>query len=247
MHMMIATPTYDGTIDRETYHSVIALVAAMMGNRRGKVSVQTKSNMLVDRARNLFASRVLNDPDCTHLLFVDADMGFAPDAIFRLLDFDKPVTAIVYPSKVLPLRFVAEESLERKNGALVLHEGRFVRTKQIGTGLMLIKREVFEILRDAYPELYLRRGTPYSRAAGLGGPLLQAFAPLYEPTGRILSEDISFCRRWTATGGEIWASTGEEVSHVGRHVVRAAYPASSDAPIGAAAEIAANEASEPDN
>jgi len=229
MHILIATPTYDGKIEWETHQSVLQLVSTIITRKLAHISIKTKTGLAIDRARNIFASMVLNEPSYTHLLFIDADMGFKPEAILRLLEFDKPVSAIVSPSKVLPLRFVAAENLERKDGRLVVHDGHFVRTKQIGTGLMLIKREALETIRDAYPDLFLRAGTPYSRAAGLKGPLLQAFAPLYTDRGNILSEDISFCRRWTDTGGELWASIGEEVVHVGRHAVRGTF--TEDTPI----------------
>jgi hypothetical protein len=34
-------------------------------------------------------------------------------------------------------------------------------------------------------------------------------------TGTYLSEDFSFCRRWTAMGGEIWADLESKLTHVG--------------------------------
>ena len=36
-----------------------------------------------------------------------------------------------------------------------------------------------------------------------------------DQTGTYLSEDFSFCRRWTAMGGEIWADLQSKLTHVG--------------------------------
>jgi hypothetical protein len=34
-------------------------------------------------------------------------------------------------------------------------------------------------------------------------------------SGTFLSEDYSFCRRWTDMGGEIWADLESRLTHVG--------------------------------
>jgi hypothetical protein len=36
-----------------------------------------------------------------------------------------------------------------------------------------------------------------------------------------MSEDVSFCRRWQQTGGEIWAVYDDAVGHVGPFAFRA--------------------------
>jgi hypothetical protein len=38
-----------------------------------------------------------------------------------------------------------------------------------------------------------------------------------EATGTYLSEDFSFCRRWTRMGGEIWADLESKLTHVGAY------------------------------
>ena len=46
------------------------------------------------------------------------------------------------------------------------------------------------------------------------------FDPMVDEEGTYLSEDFSFCRRWTAIGGEIWADLGSTLDHVGPSVFR---------------------------
>ena len=52
---------------------------------------------LLPYMRNFFASRVLNDPTFTHLLFIDSDMGFSPTMVEHMIALDKPVVGCIYP------------------------------------------------------------------------------------------------------------------------------------------------------
>jgi hypothetical protein len=49
-------------------------------------------------------------------------------------------------------------------------------------------------------------------------------------TGFYLSEDFSFCRRWTDMGGEIWVDYTSRLNHVGLMVYRGNMAASVDPP-----------------
>ncbi len=41
----------------------------------------------------------LKNTDCTHLMFIDADMYFEADAVGRLLDADRDIVCALYPKK----------------------------------------------------------------------------------------------------------------------------------------------------
>jgi len=56
---------------------------------------------LITRARNTIVTQFLDTPAATHLLFIDADIGFSPEAALRLLRSGYPVVAGVYPAKTL--------------------------------------------------------------------------------------------------------------------------------------------------
>ena len=55
------------------------------------------SDALITRARARLAARFLAHPQATHLFFVDADIGFAPETVFRLLDAEKALVGGVAP------------------------------------------------------------------------------------------------------------------------------------------------------
>ena len=53
---------------------------------------------LITRSRQDLVAHFLGMPTATHLLFVDSDIGFETEQVFRFLDFGEGVTAGVYPT-----------------------------------------------------------------------------------------------------------------------------------------------------
>ena len=81
---------------------------------------------------------------------------------------------------------------------------------------MLIKREVFERIKDRYPELWCERIDDTYAKFGLTEGVLQCFEPMPDEHGLYCGEDTAFCRRWVeGCGGEIWSVVTETIVHVG--------------------------------
>jgi len=103
---------------------------------------------LVSRARNNLVYEFLKT-DCTHLLFLDCDLQFNPWQIKRLLDHNAPIVGGLYPKKQNELAWVMNCFDKVKepdaNGLLPV--------KCIGTGAMMIRRDVIQTMQDAYPML----------------------------------------------------------------------------------------------
>jgi hypothetical protein len=152
-----------------------------------------------------------------------------------MLDFDAPVVSAVCPHRILDIHRFYELARSEPNAeaawarslSFVLelempHVERqgFYRAKHTGTGLMLIKREVFETLRDAYPDVYRPAAGSSYAFQGLDH-VLQCFDPLHDDAGISMSEDVSFVRRWQQIGGEVWAVYDPRVGHVGPFTFRA--------------------------
>ena len=72
----------------------------MRGYRDFNLKVLFKDgDALITRARASLLSQFLDDPSATHLLFIDADIGFEPEQVLRLIECGADMCAAVYPIK----------------------------------------------------------------------------------------------------------------------------------------------------
>ena len=199
------TPCYGGNITEVCFSSYLGFTIMAMQNGIN-FQIDTLSNESnVNRARNSCAAKFLSG-DCTHLMFVDADIQFNPQDIVKLINHDKDIVGGVYPQKTLPPKMVVNTL---NNGE---HEGDLIEVGTLGTGFMLIKRSVFEKMIE-------EGATPYVDAIGLSqqenANQYDFFQCTIDSQGRYLTEDWSFCRRWRQLGGKIWADKTIGLTHVG--------------------------------
>lgn len=229
--LVIGTPCYGRQITDLYAGSLLKLTMACQ-QRGVRLQVQmTGSDALITRARQNVVAHFLHIEEATHLLFIDADIGFDPDQVFRLVDFDVPMCAAVYPIKRIDWEKVAAAvQAGRKplhaaalsymvefvdQGQIAVRNG-FARVSYAGTGFLMIRREALLAMIQHYPELrYAHDHKPNDKLAG--SPYRSALfnCMIDNATGTYLSEDFSFCRRWTAMGGEIWADLNSRLTHVG--------------------------------
>jgi hypothetical protein len=239
--ILLGTPTYDQTVTVRYMNAIRDLDRRLWETRPGvKLETLTLYSAVVHFARNAFASIVYHDKTYTHLLFVDADIGFRPEAVLKMLDFDKDLVGCICPARRTDFgrlhavarltddprlarhvaqEYVSQDALMRREVQGVtryLGEGSFARSTSIGAGLTLIKRAVLERIAEACPDLMSTDTETYA-SFGVKGPALQCFEALKdEKRGIFLSEDYSFCRRWTEVcGGEVWVCIDELITHVG--------------------------------
>jgi hypothetical protein len=230
-HLVVGTPCYGGQV---THHYLISALDLQLACIRRGIALSFKvlgNDSLVPRARNLIVSQFLDDPAATHLIFIDADLGFAPDQVFALLDADLDVAGAVYPMKKMDWALIAETArtgLGKLPGAALNYvvdlvdpdhvrcRGRFLEVRHIGTGFLMIRRKVFEDMALHYPELRFN-GTDLGANRDLASAnTYDFFECMIDPETRAyLSEDYGFCRRWRAMGGEIWADGASRLTHVG--------------------------------
>jgi len=154
-------------------------------------------------------------PNSTHLLFIDADMGWPPELVLDMLLFDQPIVGTIYPQRKMPLSWAGSGT----GDPMTERRGDFMKVEGIGFGVTLIKREVITRMIQKYPELidtriHLHPAGETLRAQGTNR-LLRFFEKMDVPDRGLISEDLSFCIRWRECGGEVWANIGHKMSHVG--------------------------------
>lgn len=237
--LMVATPIYDGA--QGTYVRA-ALGLALAAQAQG-VPVRFEfilHEAQVHRARSLLADLFVQS-DCSHLLFVDADIDFAAADIFAMIEAmaGRPDCAIL--GAAVPRRTInwsqvaraAERGLAKDNAAdLARYAGDFalsflradqrfaltdlVELSQLGTGLMLIRRDVVETLCAQHPDLLFRTDARDRQGTGVRENVHALFLPEIDPTsGLMLSEDYAFCHRARDAGFRIWLAPWVRTTHSG--------------------------------
>jgi hypothetical protein len=236
IHLVVATPCFGGQVSSIYAGSIFQLQRAL----RSKSNVDLKVLMrdgdaLITRARANLVTLFLDDPAATHLLFVDADIGFTPEQVFRLIESGADVVAGVYPIKrvnwdkakralesdrpnvpAASLDYV----LEIDDPDRVVVVSGFTRVRYAGTGFLMIRRHVLEKMcaHPDYAALQFFREHSHDALAGSPNRFALFECMIDSRTGTYLSEDFAFCKRWTDIGGEIWADLDSRLDHVGPSV-----------------------------
>ena len=237
--LMVATPNYDGA--QGTYVRAalgLALRAQAMG-----VPVRFEfilHEALVHRARSMLAD-LFAQGDYTHLLFVDSDIDFAADDIFSMIEAmaarpDCAILGAAVPRRAVNWAQVARAAgrglgqdnpadLARYAGDFALSflqaDARFALTdlvelSQLGTGLMLIRRDVIDTLCARHPELVFRAEPRDRQGSGVRESVHALFLPEIDSgSGLMLSEDYAFCRRARDAGFRIWLAPWVRTTHSG--------------------------------
>jgi len=207
----ICMPCYGGMLTESTFMSFIK-----WGNTARQLGIdwtmETMTNeSLITRARNTLTAKFLLNNDSTHLMFIDADIGWEPWHLLVMLNADKDVIGGLYPMKSLPIKWCVNGF----DGAKSSEDGTLQEVSKTGTGFLLIKRHVFEKL-NKHPHVI-----PFKNDIGLD-PALDAHMKTYFDTGvrenRYYSEDWAFCENWRDLGGEVWVDKRVLLKHSGTYV-----------------------------
>jgi len=206
----ICMPCYGGMLTESTFMSFIkwSNTARQLGI---EWTMETMTNeSLITRARNTLTAKFLTNPDSTHLMFIDADIGWEPWHLLVLLDRDVDVIGGLYPMKSLPIKWCVNGFEGAEEGPNGLQE-----VTKTGTGFLLIKKHVFEKL-NSHPNV-----KSFKNDIGLSADL-DPFMKTYFDTGvrenRYYSEDWSFCENWRDVGGKVWVDKRVLLRHTGTYV-----------------------------
>ena len=249
--LFIATPMYGGMAHGLYIKSCLDLQTTM-----NKYGIETKfsflfNESLITRARNYLVDEFLRS-DHTHLLFIDSDIHYNPQDVLALMALDKDVIGGPYPKKSINWGNVASaarahpnlepKELENLVGEYVFNVVKGTQSFQvseplevleIGTGHMMIKRHVFEKMREAYPNIHYKPDH-VGQANFDGTRYIHAYFDTvidYKDsiTGggsdRYLSEDYMFCQMWRKIGGQIYLCPWMKTQHIGSYAFTGNMPA----------------------
>ena len=209
VHIMM--PCYGGMLTESTFMSYIkwSNTCRQLGL---DWTMETMTNeSLISRARNTLTAKFLHNKESTHLMFIDADIGWEPWHLLVMLNAQKDVIGGLYPMKSLPVKWCVNGF----EGAEVSEDGTLQEVSKTGTGFMLIKREVFEKL-NAHPAT-----KPFMNDIGLPAelnPYMKTYFDTAVRENRYYSEDWCFCENFRDLGGKIWVDKRVLLRHTGTYV-----------------------------
>jgi hypothetical protein len=232
--LFVATPCHSEV----SLHYVQAIIQLLKLCNSKKVNIEFSiiKSSLVTQGRNLCVSAFLQS-NCTHMLFIDSDIFFHANSIFKMIDCDKEIISVPYPLKsfmwdkafdlikkgkikspeqlaesmnTYPMRVPNNEDIRVNKGVIeVTHSP---------TGCMLIKRSVFDKLIKAYPEKKIVQNTIINSEMVPRKHMWNFFDCLHDPVEKTyLGEDFAFCKLWKDIGGTCYAYVLDEIVHIGEH------------------------------
>jgi len=249
--LFIATPMYGGQC-----YGLYAKAALDTQTTLSKYGIECKfsflfNESLITRARNYLVDEFLRS-GYTHLMFIDSDIHFNPQDIIALLALDKDVVGGPYPKKSINWKNIAEAARKHPDmpvsdlpslvGEYVFNVVKGTKSFQvtepievleIGTGHMMVKREVFDKMKDAYPDIAYKPDHVGQKNFD-GSRYIHAYFDTIidtkdSPTGggsdRYLSEDYMFCQMWRKIGGKIHMCPWMKNQHIGTYAFAGDMPA----------------------
>jgi len=236
--IMVCTPCHS---DVSMHYCQAVLKFQMACHKEGiQCSFTLLKSSLVTQGRNLCVAEFLNHEDkYTHLLFIDSDIDFDHEPIFKMLEFDKDIISLPYPMKILSWDKIwrrlntKEDAINNEKdlatagftfpvkvedpNSITVDKGLMELT-HAPTGCMLIKRNVVEKMIKEYPHLEIYQPTNINGKEVKKDNMYNLFDTLHDPkTKRYFGEDFGFCQRWTDIGGKVYAYIDAPITHVGEY------------------------------
>lgn len=204
VRVFIAVLSKDGRVAMDFATSLVA-TQALLGRNGVGCQIATISNCtIVGHGRNRLLGQFMAS-DCSHILFIDDDMGWEAAAVMRLLASERPFVGCTAKRKEAePARWACklEEPLRRDSVGFVAATG-------IGMCLTLISRAaITEMVRTHENLTYQCPDT---------GAMLCNLFDTEIWNGQLQGNDYVFCRRWLALGEghEIWIDPEPAIDHIG--------------------------------
>jgi len=238
--ILFGTPCYGGLAHTGFMQSMLETVVNLtkLGVEFEVLNIGNES--LITRARNGIVAKFMGNPEYTHLMFIDADITFHWSGIIKLLLSDKDLCGGCYPKKnmnwdKIRKNISSEPNMDTKeliarsvdyvfnpvyfkegDSIIAKVERGMVQVKDVATGFMMIKRNVFDTLKYKYPERQYKNNVAGYHNPQTAENFYTFFDTEIDPQSKVyLSEDYLFCKLWRECGGTLWLDLGINLNHTG--------------------------------
>ena len=214
-NVLFLLPQYGGQVSTQCFESLLnwALHAGDYGIQWNWIT--DSGSTLLPRARSQLVALALELEDWTHIIMVDADMGFTISDVCHLVLSNKDIIAGVAPLKTYPL-----QTNSSTGDGILKTENDCQQCKYVGTGFICIERNAIEKMCEAYKDsLTFESIDGHSQERY---KVVDLFATITnggdeEDPALYLTEDYAFCKRARDIGLEVWQDTVVNPSHTGMH------------------------------
>jgi hypothetical protein len=228
----IATPTYDGKIVYPLELAMVHIIGVL--HNLGVESTRTvlEGTSIITVARNKMTDMFLTESTDTHLLFVDSDIVVNPKDVVAMLASGHPIVGLPCSRKSImwdrlidaaaakpehykehPDELMAQgctPNWQWMPGTTVQVERGFAPVEHVGTGCMLIAREVFDRMAETAPIVRLHKNMQSDKEVRVyWDNEIDHERKLY------VGEDVAFCKKARALGYQPHILVSAQTRHVG--------------------------------
>lgn len=205
--VFVATPSYDGSVD---HRFATGLLEAQRYCAKYGVIFQwhvEAGHSLIQFARNRLATDFLNERAFSHILWLDADVGFDPRAIVQLVKHGKEVVGGAYPVKDFPMWFPVEPIDETQK------TDRLFKAKTLPTGFLLVTRDAMAKVAATVGSYLHHHKRQQLVTRHIFDLLLRGDGDVKE----LIGEDVVLCARLRELGFDLWCDPDISFFHCGRY------------------------------
>lgn len=210
-NILIGTPAYGGNVHCDYVHSLMNVEAAKNYGIFDYSLFTITNESLITRARNTIISYFYNNNNFTHLLWIDADLGFPANTVPLLLKQEKDIIGCPVPLKGKDDS--GNQAFNVGNCLSQTEDGNIVEVDYIGNAMLLMSRQcVDDLCKDAdiYKPSNLTRGY---RQKEWQYDVFQVGVV----DGKYLSEDFWICHKLRNLGYKIYVLLSIPIIHNGNY------------------------------
>lgn len=227
--IFIATPMYGGVCSGIFAESLAIAMKGLLDLGYNVKYCPLYNESLITRARNIL-SEVFIREDSDYLLFIDSDQSFDYNDIHKMILEDKDILGALVPMKQINWKVVKEAALigksdiEKYSGVFnfnIINDDTLpdftkpFEVKHIGTGMMLIKKEVLLNLKTNL--LNYKHNSEELYGVKNEDLITEFFTTSIDEKGYLLSEDFHFCKIAKENNYKIYAVAYPKVTHAGTY------------------------------
>lgn len=201
--VMIGSPLYSGDVAAEYVYSIMQSQMICLGKGILLEFQYIRNLSLIQCARNYLLHQFLEDKSFTHIMWIDGDLGWTPDAIARMVARKVDVIGGIYPRKADDISYPYEQ------GNTHPPRDGLVTAKRLPGGFILMSRECCQDLASQAKWYRMSLDAKDTKVPDV-------FALVIDKDGEMVSEDYILSDKLRALGYPLYVETDISFVHVGR-------------------------------